>query len=142
METETIKKLLHKYDKGFTTLKEEELLRTYFVSTKTIPDSWLVYRSFFGYFNEASAIALSNTEKKWFSFRPWMAVAAMLAIAVTLYLNPPSNSSILTPKEQELYYAFDQFQNNIKRLSLNLNKGTQQLAYLDYWDQTTKKLIK
>jgi hypothetical protein len=71
-----------------------------------------------------------------------MAVAAMLAIAVTLYLNPPSNSSILTPEEQELYYAFDQFQNNIKRLSLNLNKGTQQLDYLDYWDQTTKKLIK
>jgi len=142
MEAKAIKELLQKYDQGATSLEEEALLRNYFAKAKDIPDSWKVYSVLFDYFKEASTVTYAKAKPNRFSLRPWMAVAAMIAIVATLFLTTFSPSNEIAPDQEELYLAFEQFQNNIKQVSIHLNKGTEQLAYLDYWNETTKKLIK
>jgi hypothetical protein len=83
-----------------------------------------------------------NQIKKPIVFQSWMAAAALIAIIITTFLanDPEKNNSDLSQAKVNL--AFEQFQSNIKLLSNHLNRGTQQLAYLDYWNETTQKLIK
>ena len=77
------------------------------------------------------------------AFQPWVAVAAMVAIMLTVFLTRMEKQNTITNSNPEdLDLAFEQFQTNIKRVSNHLKKGTEQIAYLEYWNTTTQKLIK
>ena len=143
MESKRISELLKKYEAGETSLQEEASLRYYFVNTKKLPSAWKPYSSFFGYYSTAKKEAYPKKQiKKPVVFQSWMAAAAMIAIIITIFLGtkPEKNNSELSKANVNL--AFEQFQSNIKLLSNHLNRGTQQLAYLDYWNETTQKFIK
>ena len=48
---------------------------------------------------------------------------------------------ILVSKE-EAEFAFQQFQTQMKNISIHLNNGVQKISYLDYWNNSTEKLLK
>lgn len=140
MELNKIKDYLARYLEGETSLKEEEILRDYFVNTPNIPNDLKVYRSFFTYFESAKkeqfpAIKKVNYRK---ILQPFVAVAAVLAIVFTLQTN--GVFTIENNDEAELEMAFKEFQTQMKQMSNHLNRGTQNIAYLDYWNTTTLKL--
>lgn len=143
MESKHISELLKRYEAGETSLQEEAILRDYFMKAEDLPPAWQPYGSFFAYYSMAKKEAFpQNQIKKPIVFQSWMAAAAMIAIIITTFLatHPEKNNSHLSQAKVNL--AFEQFQSNIKLLSNHLNRGTQQLAYLDYWNETTQKLIK
>jgi len=142
MEPREISALLKKYNAGETSLKQESELRNYFTTTPEIPAAWQPYRLLFGYFTKAKKEAHPDPKNKLFIFRPWMAVAAMVAIIFTVFYTNEADSNDLDSDQASLQLAFEQFQSNIKLVSTHLNRGTEQLAYLDYWNTTTEKLIK
>jgi len=144
MESKAITKLLQKYDAGETSIQEEIQLRQYFSATDQIPLKWMSYRAFFGYYSEAPKESFPEQRTtKSIAFQPWMAVAAMVAIVLTVFLTRMENQNTITNSNPEdLDLAFEQFQTNIKWVSNHLNKGTEQIAYLEYWNTTTQILIK
>lgn len=144
MESKAIAILLQKYDAGETSLQEETQLREYFSSTHKIPQKWQPYRVFFEYFTEAQKESFPKQRTpKPITLQPWMAVAAMIAVVLTVFFTRMENlNTTRTPNPEELDLVFEQFQTNIQRVSNHLNKGTEQIAYLEYWNTTTQKLIK
>ena len=143
MESKAIATLIRKYEAGETSLVEESQLKDYFSTTEDIPKEWLPYRAFFGYFTEAYKETFPEQESsKTPSLYPWMAIAAMIAVILTVFLTTSESKNSLPPNSEELNLAFEQFQTNIQQVSNHLNKGVEQLAYLNYWNTTTQKLIK
>lgn len=138
-----ISELLKKYEAGETSLQEEARLRNYFTNTKNLPPAWEPFASLFGYYSIAKTEAFPQKQlQKPFVFQSWMAAAAMIAIIVTIFLGTKPEKTNSKVNQASVNLAFEQFQSNIKLLSTHLNRGTQQLVYLDYWNETTQKLIK
>ena len=77
------------------------------------------------------------------SLRPWMLAAAMGGVLLSIqFLESDITKTEDSIQRHEIELAFQQFQDNMKKVSNHLNKGTQNVAYLDYWNQTTQKFIK
>jgi len=70
-----------------------------------------------------------------------MAVAAIIAVIFSIQFYS-SQHPTLSPDQKEAQLAFMQFKSNMKKVSSHLNKGAEKVAYLDYWNSTTQKLIK
>ena len=141
MDSKKTKLLLEKYLEGETSLIEEKDLRHYFKSTEKIPNEWEGYRLFFGYYEQAKNESFPRVEVKHKSFfQPWMAAAAVIAIVISVQFYY-ATSNVL-PSNQEAQLAFTQFKTNMEKVSSLLNKGAEKVAYLDYWNETTNKLIK
>ena len=68
-------------------------------------------------------------------------VAASLAILFTMQLSGFFNSSN-SYDQIEAENVFKEFQVQMKSVSSHLNNGSQNLAYLAYWNTTAEKLIK
>jgi len=142
MDYKEIKHLLDLYLEGNTNLSEEENLRLFFKSTKELPPEWESFRSFFGYYDQAKLERYpQEITKRKSLFRPWMAAASLVAIVLSLQFYSSSLNALSTD-EMDAQIAFDQFKDNMKKVSSLLNKGAKQVSYLDYWNETTQKLIK
>ena len=142
MDSNKIKFLLTKYLEGNTSLSEEETLRLYFKTSENIPLEWEGYRMFFGYFDLAKTDRYPKVrDKQKFGFRPWMAVAAIIAVIFSIQFYS-SQHPTLSADQKEVQLAFMQFKSNMKKVSFHFNKGAEKVAYLDYWNSTTQKLIK
>ena len=143
MEFKTIEKLLAKYLDGETSLEEEAFLKAYFTKEQELPAEWVPFRQFFTYCDEArketfpqkSIIATP-------SFKPWMLVAASIALVLTLQLSGVFETQPSPFEAQQAEMAFQQFQLQMKTVSIHLNKGAEKVAFLDYWNDTTQKLLK
>jgi hypothetical protein len=70
-----------------------------------------------------------------------MFAAASIAIIFSLQISGFFTTSNSKDQEEALK-IFKQFQIQMKHVSSHLNNGSQSLAYLDYWNNTTQKLIK
>ena len=142
MDSNKIKLLLTKYLEGNTSLSEEETLRLYFKTSENIPPEWEGYRMFFGYFDLAKTERYPKGRgKQKFGFIPWMAVAAIIAVIFSIQFYS-SKHPTLSADQKEAQLAFMQFKSNMKKVSSHFNKGAEKVAYLDYWNSTTQKLIK
>ena len=116
MDSNKIKLLLTKYLEGSTSLSEEETLRLYFKTTENIPSEWEGYRMFFGYFDLAKTEGCPKGRgRQKFGFRPWMAVAAIIAVIAlfvgyqNLYLLPLEDEATSEMFTAEIYFAKDSF---------------------------------
>ncbi|MEK9614211.1 MAG: hypothetical protein VW080_09860 [Flavobacteriaceae bacterium] len=144
MEPKKIKQLLERYLEGNTSLSEESQLQSYFVNSEEIPSEWESYRMFFQYYRKAKKehFPVKRIKAKK-SLRPWMVAAAVGGVLLSIQFLVGEFTKTEDPiNQQEMELAFQQFQENIKKVSNHLNKGTQNVAYLDYWNQTTQKFIK
>ena len=143
MELKAIEKLLNKYLEGETSLKEEAVLRTYFTQESTIPEAWIPYRQFFGYCKEAKKETFPICRKKQTkSIKSLMLVAASIALVFALQFSGLFDQKATPFEKEQAALAFHQFQTQMKTVSNHLNRGAQKVAYLDYWNDTTQKLIK
>ncbi|MDA9015588.1 DUF3379 domain-containing protein [Flavobacteriaceae bacterium] len=143
MEIKTIEILLEKYLEGETSLKEETVLRAYFNEEQNLPIEWTHYRQFFNYYelakNESFPTAKIKSKTR---IRTWMMAAASITLVIGLSLNTFFESQSAPLEQQEAEFAFQQFQKQMKNVSNHFNKGVQKVAYLDYWNESTQKLIK
>ena len=143
MELKAIEKLLNKYLEGETSLIEEAVLRAYFTQESRIPEAWIPYRQFFGYCKEAKKETFPVKQKKQTKpIKSCMLVAASIALVFALQLSCLFEQKTTPFEKQQAELVFQQFQTQMKAVSNHLNRGAQKVAYLDYWNDTTQKLIK
>ena len=144
MELKTIEVLLERYLEGETTLEEETVLRAYFKKEENIPKKWIHYSHFFAYCESAKkeSFPSSSKTKSKTPVNIWMMAAASIALVVGLQLGGLFESESTPLKQQEAEFVFQQFQTQMKNVSSHLNKGVQKVAYLDYLDETSQKLLK
>lgn len=144
MESVKIEKLLNAYFEGNTSLSEEKILLDYF-NSESVADHLMQYKSIFIGLKTAKnirsekVIELPRNKPK--SNRTWLySIAAMLMIAFGIagfYFSQPK----YTQEEQEALAAFEKSKKAMLFLSENLNKGAEQLTFVDQFEITKDKIF-
>lgn len=144
MESVKIEKLLEAYFDGATTLAEEKLLHEYFKS-KNVAVHLMQYTPIFAGF-QAAREERSNRDfklpeskskrvKAW-----WYSVAAILIVAFgvgSFYFSQPH----YTQEEKEALAAFEKSKKAMLLLSENLNRGAEQLSFVEQFTITKDKIF-
>ena len=146
MELSKIEILLESYFEGTTNLREEEMLMEYFNGTN-VAEHLMVYKPIFEGLRMARA-EKSNMDFKLETKGPskiiaanWYAIAAMILVIFGIlgfFMSQPR----LSAEEKEALMAFENSKNAMILLSENLNKGTQQLLYVDQFRVEKNKIWK
>lgn len=144
MESVKIEKLLDAYFEGTTSLSEEKVLQNYFNNEK-VADHLVQYKPIFIGLKVAKEersgkeITLpennSKTNRTW-----WYSIAAMLVVALGVagfYFSQPQ----YTQEEQEALAAFEKSKEAMFFLSENLNKGAEQLTFVEQFKITKDKIF-
>ncbi|MCB0466353.1 MAG: hypothetical protein KDC78_11880 [Aequorivita sp.] len=144
MESVNVKKLLDAYFEGKTSLEEEKWLQNYFNNEK-IADDLIQYKPIFAGLKAAKEECSSKTFKlperepkiikTW-----WYSVAAVLVVAFgvgSFYFSQPHYSQ----QEKEALAAFEKSKNAMMLLSENLNKGAEQLTFVEQFAITKDKIF-
>ena len=146
MELDKIDKILAAYFEGATSLEEEVVLLEYFLS-ENVADHLLQYKPIFVGLSAARKERSSRDFKFEENKTPkiikswWYAVAAIVVIAFgigSFFLSQPN----ISQEEREALMAFENSKKAMMLLSENLNKGTQQLLYVDQFDIAKDKFWK
>ncbi|MDO4229749.1 MAG: hypothetical protein Q4C98_08040 [Capnocytophaga sp.] len=137
MTTEKIKILLDNYFEGNTSLEEEQKLRTYFNSSNIAPELEK-YKSMFAYLQDTknetfptNKIIKRPRKLNWYRLT---AVAATFLFIITYYWYQKR-------EQAEAQLAFEQVKTALQMISVNYNKGTEKIKYLEKFDATTNKVI-
>jgi hypothetical protein len=140
MEQSKIKQLLESYLEGKTTLEEEAILRDFFTQSSQIPKELSVYKPFFTFYKYTQKEQFSRSKKQSYSriVKLFVGIAAILALVFTLQTQQGNQAGPLT--DEELAIAYEEFQTQMQRVSSHLNRGTQNITYLYYWNTTTQKI--
>lgn len=149
MELAKIEKLVEKYENAETTLKEENILRDYFLSDNVAPHLE-EYQMMFTYFQASKAETYDKTlefktEKK--RNYKWLSIAASVAVLFSVYIGIPKkekkiNINSLSDLTIEQKFHYDQAQKALAMLSGNLNKGNQAVSNLRTYEKTVNKIFK
>ena len=143
MKIKTIKVLLKKYLEGKTSLNEESVLRNYFNHEQNLPEEWIQYRQFFIYFEKSKNVSFPLPKINSYNNKKiWMMVAASIALLIGIYIINFLETQPTIVEQQKAEFAFQQFQTQMKNISTHLNNGVQKVSYLDYWNNSTEKLLK
>ena len=144
MELANIESLLEAYFEGDTTLKQEELLRTYFKSDN-VAAHLAPYISLFAGLeaarDEVSERELRLPEPSESNRRWWLGIAASFLIAIGVggyFFSQPS----YTQEEKEAIAAFQKSKESLLLLSKNFNKGAEELAYLGQFTESKNRILK
>ncbi len=146
MELNNIERLLEAYFEGTTSLEEEAVLRDYFNNDR-VPVHLLQYKPIFVGLQAAQKerskrefylpTEKSNSrDKTW-----WYWIAAMLVVTIGVgifYTSQPR----MTQEEREALAAFENSKNTMLLLSENLNKGVEQLSYVEQFTIAKDKVFK
>lgn len=144
MESVKIKKLLDAYFEGATSLEEEKTLQDYF-NNETVADDLIQYQPIFAGLKaakeERSSKAFIMPESKSKSIKTrWYSIAAILVVAFgvgSYYFSQPH----YTQDEKEALAAFEKSKNAMMLLSENLNRGTEQLTFVNQFEITVDKIF-
>ncbi|QAA83068.1 hypothetical protein EI546_15695 [Aequorivita sp. H23M31] len=146
MESHNIENLLTAYFEGASSLEEEAILLDYFNNQK-VATHLLQYKPIF----VGLSAAQKETSKRSFELQIstntpkiktwWYTVAAMIVVAFGIgafYFSQPQ----LSQEEREALVAFENSKKAMLLLSENLNKGTQQLLYVNQFELAKDKFWK
>ena len=143
MDLKYIESLLEKYHNGTTNIEEERLLKVYFSTTDVAPHL-KPYQPLFKFFDEelktqyAKPIPFKPRKNNWLQ---WGSIAAVVLLLVAVYINKPTPKDELgTFTEDEVALAYQTFKETMALVSINLNKGVDQLQYLDNINQGVNEL--
>ena len=141
MEQPNIKSLIDRYLEGNTSLDEEAILRKFFTQSSNIPKEFTEFKPFFTFYRNAQNEKFIGTKKNSSInlIKTFLGVAALLAVIFTLQTKQLYDVGQLS--NEELAITYQEFQIQMQRVSSHLNRGAQNLAYLDYWNTTTQKII-
>lgn len=145
MVLNSIEKLIEKYENGETSLKEEQVLKTYFTSDTVAPHLEM-YKPLFTYFLESQQEQFTKDvplkTKRTFNYK-WISVAAVAVLMLGVYLKEPLVSSY----ENYAYGTYDkpedaltEVSNSLAMISNHLNKGTSTVGYLNEVNKGTSTL--
>src|SRR5690606_16892787 len=144
MESVKIENLLEAYFEGTTTLSEEKLLRDYFNSTNVaghLEQYIPIFKGLQVAREERSSRDLKLPESKPKTIKTWWySVAALLVVAFgvgSFYFSKPQ----YTQEEKEALAAFQESKNAMMLLSENLNKGAEQLTFVQQFEITKNKIF-
>ena len=141
MVLNNIEKLLEKYEKGETSIKEERVLKTYF-SSNTVAPHLEMYKPLFGYFiinkEEQFIKDLPLKTKRTLNYK-WLSIAAVAVVMLSVYLGESFNNNDLgTYQDPKL--AFTEFSKSMEKISESFNKGTSVVGYLNEVNRGTATL--
>jgi len=140
MDLIEIEKLLIKYEKAETTLKEEAILRTYFLTEK-VPSHLKEYQHIFAYLaaskEEVSTIN-QDFKLKTRNYR-WISIAASIVLFIGVYGGHSEYKEY--QKKNEALKSLAQITNGLKLVSANLNKGNQSFKTLFVYEDTLNKVL-
>ena len=140
MDLIEIEKLLIKYEEAETTLKEEAILRTYFLTEK-VPSHLKEYQHIFTYLavskEEVSTIN-QDFKLKTRNYR-WISIAASIVLFIGVYGGHSEYKEYQKKNEALKYLA--QITNGLKLVSANLNKGNQSFKTLFVYEDTLNKVL-
>jgi hypothetical protein len=140
MDLIEIEKLLIKYEKAETTLKEEAILRTYFLTEK-VPSHLKEYQHIFAYLaaskEEVSKIN-QDFKLKTRNYR-WISIAASIVLFIGVYGGHSEYKEY--QKKNEALKSLAQITNGLKLVSANLNKGNQSFKTLFVYEDTLNKVL-
>lgn len=146
MDLKQVEELLEKYLDAATSLEEEEQLRAYFNSGEVAPHL-IEYQALFGYFHQARQEQYKEKEiRHSFSYNrkvvfSWVGVAASILLVVGLFLNQSSQTHEFgTYDDPEV--ALEKTKEALNFLSKNLNSGTQELGYLQEFNNAKNEILK
>ncbi len=140
MELAKIEKLVVKYENAETTLREEQILRDYFVSDNVAPHLQ-EYQMMFVYFQKNQGetynktIQLKSKKAKKLNWK-WLSVAASIALLVSVYFGKEHY------EKKKVEAQFAQVQNALMLLSTNLKKGDKAFENLYVYENTVNKIFK
>ncbi len=145
MESVKIKKILDAYFEGTTNLEEEKALQNYFNNGK-VADDLVQYQPIFAGLKAAKeersnkAFTLPKSKPKIIK-KQWYSAAAILVVAFgigSFYFSQPHYSQ----EERDALAAFEKSKNAMMLLSENLNKGAEQLSFVQQFTVTKNKILK
>lgn len=137
MELANIEVLLEKYLEGNTSLKEETILKNYFLLENVAPKH-KEYIPLFLYFKNSKdetftkTIQLKPKKKNW----KWLSVAASIALLVSVFIGKKAYDKHIIKQQ------YTQVSNALRLLSTNLKKGEQAVANLYVYKNTVHKIFK
>lgn len=123
MELANIEKLIEKYLKAETSLKEENTLREYFTSSNNVPPHLQELSIMFSYFKENKDEIYTKTirlKTKKLNLK-WLSVAASVALLSSVFFGKQVHEKYQQRKQ------FAQIKHALKMVSINLNKGNDAL---------------
>ena len=136
MELDNIEKLLEKYFDATATVAEEQALRAYFTGDGVAPHLEQ-YAPMFGYFSAAKnerftgEVPLKTRKNR----SKWLSVAAVAVIVFGIYFGNKYK------EQQQAEFAYNQTKEALRLLAENLDRGTEKVAYLTEFEQTTEKIF-
>lgn len=137
MELANIEKLLQKYEDGTTTLNEEGVLKTYFLSEKVAPQ-FEAYIPIFLYFNDNKKQTFNKTiqlKPKKINWK-WLTSVASVALLFSFFVGYNQYH------EYQQKQVLSQVQDAMLLLSKNLQKGDQAVANLYTYENSVHKIFK
>lgn len=149
MESQIIEKLLDRYFEAETTGAEEAKLKAYFSSGEVAPHLQQ-YIPIFCYFEEAKTehfskeVAFTPEETSFSAGRKkvysWVAIAASIIILMGIIVQQENEvSDFGTYEDPEL--AMQKTREALEMMSKYMNTGTQDLGYIEEFNNTTEKII-
>ena len=140
MDLIEIEKLLIKYEEAETSLKEEAILRKYFLTEK-VPSHLKEYQHIFAYLaaskEEVSKIN-QDFKLKTRNYR-WISIAASIVLFIGVYGGHSEYKEY--QKKNEALKSLAQITNGLKLVSANLNKGNQSFKTLFVYEDTLNKVL-
>lgn len=144
MESDKIEKILEKYFEATTTASEEATLRAYFTQDE-IAEHLEQYAPMFKYFSQGKEERFTKevwkpkavtSRRIWYS---WVSAAAIVLLMVGVYFNTSSSSRTLEDEytQEEIAAA----QEALALLSINFNKGAEQIVYLGEFEKNTNRFL-
>ncbi len=137
MELSSIEKLLEKYLNAETSLREEAVLKSYFLS-ENVASHLEEYKEMFSYFECSKTeilekpIQLGTKKTNW----KWLSVVASVVLLLSVYVG----DNYLENRKAKEQYA--QIKDALQLLSVNLNKGSEAMTSLYVYEDTVNKIFK
>lgn len=137
MDWDRIVELIQKYENAETTLAEEQLLKSVFLTEK-VPDNLYHYKLLFATYKESKdelfepKLEIKNTAFKW----SYLSIAASIVLLFSVGIGYQQYE-----KRQEAKLAFEETKKALDMLSNNMNKGNLAFVQLKEYKHTTDKIF-
>ena len=146
MELAKIESLLDSYFEGETSLDQENTLREYFSGNEVAPHLMAYQGLSLGLKNAQKEVSkreviLPQTQTATNSRRKWLSIAAS-AVVLLGVVGLQFSGNQMTSEEQQALAEFNKTKETLLLMSKSFNKGTQGLAVIDQFTETTNKILK
>ncbi|GAA0871933.1 hypothetical protein GCM10009117_10790 [Gangjinia marincola] len=142
MELHKVKELLAKYEEGNTSLTEEKMLRSYFLSDHIAPEVSSYQPLFSFYDREGTQRYEAKITVNRSSYVKWIGIAASIIVILSLFLLNEfgTTNDLGTYEDPEI--ALKKTKEVLHLVGSFMNEGTEQLGYIKEIEHTGNQILK